>query len=132
MIVTELVIRVGTELVIGVGVETPCIVFFSFVGGYLHCPFSFLNWLRSPSPQAVLLANDVFSFSFWLEMILFVSLDVTAAFAVVASVVVAVVASAAAVVVALFLGGFFPPFMDYLGPPFSVRMVPRLQTWLAW
>ena len=70
VVVTELVIRVGTELV--TGVQTLCIVFSLLFGGYPHCPSSFLNWLRFPSPQAVLPVNVVFAFSFyvWLEMIL--------------------------------------------------------------
>ena len=84
--------------------------------------------MRSPSPQAVLLANDVFSFPCFF-LFQFIGLDVTAAvaFAVVASVVdsgvvvasaiaLVVVASAAAsvlvaivIAVALFWGGSFLP-----------------------
>ena len=37
------VIGVGTELVTGVGVDTLCIVFLFFCGGYPRCPSSFLN-----------------------------------------------------------------------------------------
>ena len=65
------VIVVVTEQMIGVGVgiETPGIVFPLF-GGYFHRPSSFLNWMRSLSPQAVLPTNDIFSFYVWLGKIL--------------------------------------------------------------
>ena len=65
MVLTELIIGVGAELVTGVGVKTPCIVFSLILEGYPHCLSSFLNWLRSPSPPAVLPANDVFFFFFF-------------------------------------------------------------------
>ena len=53
---------------------------------------------------------------------------------VIASVVVAVVVIVVVVVVvALHLGGEFPLFTDYQGPPvFFFRMVSRLQIWLTW
>ena len=44
VVVSVLVVEVGAELVIGVGVETPYIVFFYLLlGGYLLCVSSFLN-----------------------------------------------------------------------------------------